>query len=141
MTGYFVLDCSVAAGWFFEDEFNAHTRSVRDLILEKGATAVVPAIWPAEVANVLFQAERRKRILPERVNQAMQILSQLPIETDNLPMTNMGHVLHLCRQYALTSYDALYLELALRRNIALATQDNKLKSSAEQAGVKLFPHA
>ncbi len=54
-------------------------------------------------------------------------------------MTNMGHVLHLCRQYTLTSYDALYLELALRRNIALATQDKKLKSSAEAAGVKLVP--
>ncbi len=139
MAGYFVLDCSVAAGWFFEDEFNAYTRSVRGLILEKGTTAVVPAIWPAEVANVLFQAERRKRILPEKVNQALQILSQLPIETDHLPMTNMGHVLHLCRQYTLTSYDALYLELALRRNIALATQDKKLESSAEAAGVKLVP--
>lgn len=137
MAGYFVLDCSVTAAWFFEDEFNAYSRSVRGLILEKDTMAVVPAIWSAEVANVLFQAERRKRISPENVNQAMQILSQLPIETDHLPITNMGHVLHLCRQYTLTSYDALYLELALRRNIALATQDRKLKASAKEAGVKL----
>jgi predicted nucleic acid-binding protein len=137
MAGDFVLDCSIAAAWFFADEFSAYTRSVRGLILEQDTTAVVPAIWSAEVANVLFQAERRKRISPENVNQAMQILSQLPIETDHLPITNMGHVLHLCRQYTLTSYDALYLELALRRNIALATQDRKLKVSAKAAGVKL----
>ena len=137
MAGYFVLDCSVAAAWFFEDEFNQYTKSVRGLMLDKGTTAVVPAIWSAEVANVLFQAERRKRLTAEKVNHALQILSQLPIELDYLPLTNMGHVLHLCRDFTLSSYDALYLELALRRNTALATQDRKLKASAIAAGVKL----
>ena len=137
MASYFVLDCSVTAAWFFEDEFNPYTRYVRNLILEKDTMAVVPAIWSAEVANVLFQAERRKRILPEKTTHAMQILAQLPIETDHLPMTNMGHVLHLCRKYSLTSYDALYLELAVRRNIALATQDRKLRASANAEGVRL----
>ena len=106
-------------------------------MLDKGTTAVVPAIWSAEVANVLFQAERRKRLTAEKVNHALQILSQLPIELDYLPLTNMGHVLHLCRDFTLSSYDALYLELALRRNTALATQDRKLKASAIAAGVKL----
>jgi predicted nucleic acid-binding protein len=49
----------------------------------------------------------------------------------------MGHVLHMCRDFSLSSYDALYLELALRRNTALATQDRKLKDSAMAVGVKL----
>lgn len=138
MAACLVLDCSVTAAWFFEDEFNPYTRLVRSLILEKDTTAVVPAIWSAEVANVMFQAERRRRISPEKVNRAMEILSQLPIETDHLPMTNMGHVLYLCRKYTLSSYDALYLELALRKNIALATQDRKLKASAKQAGVNVL---
>ena len=133
----FVLDCSVTAAWFFEDEFNPYVRSVRNLMLSQDAGAIVPAIWSAEVANVLFQAERRKRIPPEKVNDGMQILSQLPIETDHLPMSHMGHVLRLCRKYALTSYDALYLELALRRNIELATQDRKLKASAKAEGVSV----
>ena len=137
MTGYFVLDCSVAAAWFFEDEFNQYTKSVRDLILEKNTTAVVPAIWSAEVANVLFHAERRKRITAQRVDHALHILSQLPIESDYLPLSNMGHVLHLCRKFDLNAYDALYLELALRRNSPLASQDRKLKTSALAAGVKL----
>ena len=134
---YFVLDCSVAAAWFFEDEFNRYVSAIRNLMLEGDSTAVVPAIWSAEMANVLFQAERRKRIQPEHVNQGLQILSQLPIESDHLPMSQMGHVLRMCRQHTLTSYDSLYLELALRRNIGLATQDKKLKSSAIAAGVGL----
>ena len=132
-----MVGCSVAAAWFFEDEFNPYVRSVRGLMLEEGTTAVVPAIWSAEVANVLFQAERRKRILAEKVNAGLRLLSQLPIETDHLPLSHMGHVLHLCRKFTLTSYDALYLELAMRRNVALATQDRKLKASAKAAGLAL----
>lgn len=134
----FVLDCSVTAAWFFEDEFNSYVRSVRDLLLLQDTVAIVPAIWSAEVANVLFQAERRRRIASEKVNEGLQILSQLPIETDQLPMSHMGHVLRLCRKYALTSYDALYLELALRRNAELATQDRKLKASAKAEGVSVI---
>lgn len=138
MTLRFVLDCSVAAAWFFEDEFNSYVRSVRDLMLLQDAVAIVPAIWSAEMTNVLVQAERRKRIPPEKVNDGLQILSQLPIEADHLPMSHMGHVLRLCRKYALTSYDALYLELALRRNFELATQDRKLKASAKAEGVRVI---
>lgn len=131
----FVLDCSVTAAWFFEDEFNKYTRSVRDLLLDEGTVALVPAIWSAEISNVLFQSERRQRITTEKVNQALQMLSKLPIETDYLSVNNMGHVLRLCRDYTLTSYDALYLELALRTNAPLATLDKKLKTSAKAAGI------
>ena len=80
---------------------------------------------------MLFQAERRKRITTEKVNQALQVLSQLPIEVDYLPVGNMGHVMLLCRKHNLTSYDATYLELAIRKNASLATQDKKLRRAAK----------
>jgi len=134
----FVLDCSVCVAWFFEDEFSEYSELVRQALLNKGVVAVAPSIWPAEVSNVLFQAERRKRINAEQVNQAVRVLSQLPINVDYLPLGSMGHVLRLCRTYELTSYDALYLELALRENLPLATGDKKLKTSAVAAGVALF---
>jgi len=69
----FVLDCSVTVAWFFEDEFNEYSELVRQALLNKGAVAVTPSIWPAEVSNVLFQAERRKRINAEQVNQAVRV--------------------------------------------------------------------
>lgn len=134
----FVLDCSVAVAWFFEDEFGEYSERVRQALMDKGVVAVTPSIWPAEVSNVLFQAERRKRINAEQVNQAVRVLSQLPIDVDYLPLGGMGHVLRLCRTYTLTSYDALYLELALRENMPLATGDKKLKASAVAAGVEVF---
>ena len=134
----FVLDCSVAVAWFFEDEFGEYSERVRQALMNKGVVAVIPSIWPAEVSNVLFQAERRKRINAEQVNQAVRVLSLLPIDVDYLPLRSMGHVLRLCRTYTLTSYDALYLELALRENVPLATGDKKLKASAVAAGVEVF---
>jgi len=134
----FVLDCSIAVAWFFEDEFNEYCERIRQALLSKGVVAVTPAIWPVEVSNVLYQAERRKRIGAEQVNQAVRVLSQLPIEVDYLPLGGMGHVLRLCRTYTLTSYDALYLELALRENIPLATGDKKLTAAAIAAGADMF---
>ena len=134
----FVLDCSVTVAWFFEDEYDKYSELVRQTSLRKGTVAVTPSIWPAEVSNVLFQAERRKRINAAQVNQAIRVLSQLPIDVDHLPLGSMGHVLRLCRTYTLTSYDALYLELALRENMPLATGDKQLKASAVAAGVEVF---
>ena len=118
-----VLDCSVTVAWFFDDEFSRYSERVRQALSLEGAVAVALGVWRAEVTNVLFQAERRKRIEAEKVAQALSILARMPIETDLLPIGSMNQVLHLCRAHGLTAYDAHYLELALRRNIPLATQD------------------
>jgi hypothetical protein len=50
----FVLDCSLAMTWCFEDEGTALSEAVLER-LERD-TALVPAIWPFEVANVLLTA-------------------------------------------------------------------------------------
>ena len=134
----FVLDCSVTVAWFFEDEYDKYSELVRQALLSKGTATITPNTWPAEVSNVLFQTERRKRINAAQVNQAVRVLSQLPIDVDYLPLGSMGHVLRLCRTYTLTSYDVLYLELALGENMPLATGDKKLKVSAVAAGVEVF---
>ena len=133
-----VLDCSVTVAWFFEDEFSRYSERVRRTLSHEGAVAVTPAIWSAEVTNTLFQAERRERIEPEKVIQALDILARMPIDTDLLPIGSMLRVLRLCRTHGLTAYDALYLELALRRNIPLATQDKLLVTSAIAAGAEVF---
>jgi hypothetical protein len=55
----FVLDCSITMAWCFEDESSEYT----DTILEslKEATALVPTIWPLEVANVLLLSKKNNR--------------------------------------------------------------------------------
>lgn len=46
--------------------------------------------------------------------------------------------LQLARRYHLSSYDASYLELALRKGVSLATLDEDLQKAAKKAGVKLL---
>ena len=132
----FVLDCSVTMAWCFEDERTAATEALLARVVEAGAIA--PFLWPLEVANVLLSASRRKRIPPEAVNQVAQRIAALPvvIDKDGAELV-WGSTLQLAERYALTSYDACYLELALRKSMPLATLDAALRKAALAASVAL----
>ena len=55
-----VIDASVALAWCFPDEASDYADGV--LVALDGRTAMVPAIWSAEITNALLVGERRKRI-------------------------------------------------------------------------------
>jgi len=130
----FVLDASVAVSWFFEDEAGAYTDAVMESL--DGATAVVPSLWPLEVANVLLVGERRGRCTEADVIRFIELLQQLPIAVDDeTPRRALAGAFQLAREYGLTSYDAAYLELAMRFGLPLATLDRKLREAAFRAGV------
>ena len=133
----FVLDCSMTMAWFLEDEATPFTDSVQES-LAVDSEALVPSIWPLEVANVFLIAERRSRITKTKTARFIAILKSLPIEIDNeAPERALSDVLALAREQRLSSYDAAYLELAMREGIALATLDNDLKKAAARVGVTL----
>ena len=46
--------------------------------------------------------------------------------------------LPLACDYALSAYDAAYLDLSLRHRAPLATLDGKLRKAAQRAGVQIF---
>lgn len=54
----FVLDCSITMAWCFEDESNEDTDAILDHLQQ--STAIVPSLWPLEVANVLLLAKKNK---------------------------------------------------------------------------------
>lgn len=56
----FVLDCSVAMAWCFEDEITEYSEAIFDSLAE--SKAVVPSLWLLEVANVLLLAQRKKEL-------------------------------------------------------------------------------
>jgi predicted nucleic acid-binding protein len=47
-------------------------------------------------------------------------------------------VLSLARSHNLSAYDAVYLELALRRGLPLASLDGGLKAAAKAVGVQEY---
>ena len=133
-----VLDVSLSCAWCFADEANAEAWA----ILERLQThqAHVPALWLWETANVLVQAERRGRISPASIRTYLGLLEGLPISVDQPSTASAWHdTLALARSHRLTSYDAAYLELALRRSLPLASRDQALQAAARAEGVPLLP--
>jgi predicted nucleic acid-binding protein len=134
----FVLDCSIAVAWCFEDEATPQSDALLDRLRDAGAA--VPALWSLEVGNALLQAERRGRIPTARVAAFVDLLAGLPIETESdTPTRALREVLALARAESLTIYDASYLELAARRALPLATRDQALERAAKRLGVPLLP--
>ena len=134
----FVLDASVALAWFFQDAADAYADRVLESLAER--TAVVPSIWPLEIANALVTGERRNRNLPEQSDTWLSNMKQLPIRVEaEVGLAEIPDLLAICRSWQLTSYDAAYLELARRLQLPLATLDQKLHQAASAAGLTLFP--
>lgn len=134
----FALDCSIAMSWCFEDEATPKTDALLKLLAEKGA--VVPSIWPLEAANVLLVAERNSRLNESQTLRLVNLLRSLPITVDESTSEQaMGNILSLGRSHHLSSYDAAYLELAIREGLPLATMDKKLIKAAKRCGVKTLP--
>jgi predicted nucleic acid-binding protein len=137
LADHFVVDTSVVMAWCFKDETSRYADAVLDTLNE--AVAVVPSIWPLEVVNVLLAAERRQRISQSASIQFLGLLSQLPIVVDYEGPEMMKDLLSQGRSSHLSSYDAAYLYLAMRKGLPLATLDTKLLEAARRVQVPVFP--
>lgn len=133
----FILDCSITMTWCFPDEATPSTLAIRDRLLQ--AECYVPRIWPLEVNNVLWCAVCKKKITDLQAIRFKSLLKELPIQVDLKASDLMNDIIfELAKTYHITCYDAAYLELALREELALATLDVKLKKAAKKAGVVLI---
>lgn len=132
-----VLDCSATLPWIFADEARPETDRLLDT-LTSGTRAWVPALWHLELGNVLLGAMRRERIDQAGVEAFLSRLDAYDIAVDEETISRAwGKTLDLAQQHNLSTYDAAYLELALRRHLPLATLDRALIAAAERAGVAL----
>ncbi len=133
----FVIDCSVAVTWCFEDEATPASDGLLDRLGEESAAA--PAIWPLELGNVLVMAERRGRIDAAQLAEFVALVRDLPVAIDQEASERaLDEVLALARAEKLTTYDASYLELAMRLGVPLATQDRELRHAAVRLGTPVL---
>ncbi len=129
----FVLDNSVVTGWYIPDQATAYTQTIAQRL--ETDRAIVPALWQLEFANVLKTACTRGKLSLENAREIVVTIAALPIELDSGLAPSPRQLLDLAMRYSLSSYDAAYLELALRHGIPIASQDVKLKEASLQAGV------
>jgi len=128
-----VVDASVMICILFKDEENKYSKSFLDCIMN-GTQVVVPEIFHAEILNVLIVSERRGRLDNGNIQKILRFLLDLNFLTiTHLDKENILE-LELAKKYNLTSYDAIYLSLAKREGLQLATLDKKLgKASVSES--------
>lgn len=130
----FVLDCSVAMAWVFPDEATEATARLRDSLIDD--RAFVPSLWPVEIGSVLLAATKRGLIRADEWPAVCASLEALPIDIDPVSASRVwGPALDLASEHGLSIYDAMYLELALRMRLPLATLDQALAAAAQAAGM------
>lgn len=128
----FVIDNSVVAGWHLSGQKTAYTEAVFDLLADD--TAHAPALWRLEFSNIVRKMLALKKITEARAWQILDTQEALPICVHD-EATSIADNFRLAQHYGLSSYDAAYLELALRLSIPIATRDDALYEAALAAGV------
>ncbi|MCC7461880.1 MAG: type II toxin-antitoxin system VapC family toxin [Gammaproteobacteria bacterium] len=138
----FVLDASVSLTWLLDDASPRHRSqafSVLNRLRAEAGVAHVPVTWSLEIANVIARAEGKGLVAEAHSTAFLELLSALPIAVDaDTAARSLTETLQLARRYRLSSYDASYLELAMRMGLPLATLDTELRRAAPKAGVKLI---
>lgn len=128
-----VVDSSALAAWILPDEDGQFVGTY----LAQADELIAPWLIWAELRNVLVMNERRGRIPPAELHNALTDVEDLGISLDASPDSDT--VLSLARMHRLTVYDALYLELALRRGAVLMSLDRALTAAARTCGLTVLP--
>ena len=136
----FVLDNSVSMRWLLSsDKKSDQSYSEKVLKSMLNARAYVPNLWHLEATNVLLSAKKRSEIDAGEIEIFISQLENLPVHTDTSTSKQaFNRTLALADAYRLSSYDAAYLELAIREGLPIATLDKNLIKAAKKAGIEIY---
>jgi predicted nucleic acid-binding protein len=125
--------------WCFDSGNNAYADNVLETLVGTASEAHVPTLWRYEVSAVLARAQKIGVLTADRTTDFLETLEPLNIVVDMRGVDRILTDVHrLAVSHRLTSYDAAYLELALRENISIATLDEELRAACRAAGVTIL---
>lgn len=129
-----IIDASVALKWYIEERESDRAKRWYKRIETGQALGVVPEYFFLEVSNVLLT---RHQMSFDDVYDVIVDLERLGL--DRIPMVRvpLPAVIRLASKLSVTTYDALYLELALELNYPLLTTDRELLVAAPKLTRKL----
>lgn len=135
----FVLDASVALAWVVERNPDPYAAGVRQRA-NAGDRATVPAFWQLEISNVLAVVHRRGLLSTKEIDEGLKYYEGFLVRHTDVvaAIPSMRELLRKSLDLGLTSYDAMYIDLALNENLPLATLDRGLRAAAVKAGVALL---
>ena len=128
----FILDASVAISWCFPGDPTEDTPYSRTILKELASNdAVVPEVWPFEIANAIFVSfAKRKRITERQIQEYLNLLQALPVRVERQDLWAAVGLESLARRLDIAAYDAAYIDLAARTGFPLATADEPLRKAA-----------
>lgn len=133
----FVLDASTTLLWCFPDEGTDRAQIALDRL--GSTTALVPSIWALEIGNALQMGVRRGRLRDSQLERVADLIRRLDIQIEATTLTDvMERLIPLALRHQLSVYDSSYLDLALRRNLPLASSDRHLIEVASAVGVAIL---
>lgn len=132
-----VVDTSLVLGWLLHEEMPKGVTQLREAI--ERAPALVPSIWRLEIGNALLVAAKRRRMSADELEWKIRMARSFPVVAD-FGDANRGlcGVWDVARQHGLTTYDAAYLELAMRYDYGLASLDASLNRAASAVGLPVL---
>ena len=133
-----VLDASYAVTWFIDTERTPKTDKLYEALLD-GGRAFVPPVLHCELVNALLNYESRNVGSAADVDSQLKSIQLLPIQVEvtSVPWF-MGGTVTLARKHRLSTYDACYLDMAVRLRLPLATLDEALITAAKNEKVKVL---
>ena len=131
----YVIDCSFSCSLFLPDEKSETTRSFF-INLKSSDHIFIPTLWWYESINVLNVAIKRKRLNFNEISTIIELFEKLPLETDvSYGVQYSKNIFELTQLYNLSSYDATYVELAIRTKSKLMSLDKEINNIAIKIGL------
>ncbi len=127
-----VLDASVVLKWYLSDE--DHGQPALDLLnryLSGDLEIIAPTLLEYEVMNGLVVAQRQGRLHEEVTISAIEGFLDLGIKIVSV-LNLYSRILHFCRVYTRSAYDASYLALAEAEQIHFITADENLYNAVKK---------
>jgi predicted nucleic acid-binding protein len=132
----YIIDSSFGAAYSLLDEQNDYVDSFFDGLTDNDILLVPQLFW-YEISNIFRNSVVRKRIEAKDVPAMLEGIEDLNLNTDTISGSDYSASLFkLARKYSLTCYDAVYLELAIRKQAVVSTLDDDLKDACIKAGLQ-----
>ena len=118
-----VIDASIAAKWFLEEEDSDKALRVRDAHISSGIKLTAPDLIVYEVANAL---NYNSRVSDTQLTSQVQDLSDYDLDLVPPSAEYTAHIVRTARELSVSVYDSSYVALADIIATNLITADKKL---------------
>jgi len=125
-----VIDCSFFIGWLLPDE--------KEISFDPLSASIhVPSVFVLELLSALRKSLKRQRITKQEHDEFIEYCRYLPFNIDNFSSTqeSLDTLSKISEECDLTSYDASYVELALRLKASLGTFDKKILEACKTKNI------